>query len=237
MVRGHIHVQCCARIPQVLCYKNSTFLSNKESSLEFVTLVSFFTRSKEGKILTLKVLQPTLSGQIDRSQTLSSSTTPPCFAIELPSRGAMLHVPRECQVVSTWRWTMLRQSKSQTDHAGQNIPHFSMCWMSSLEYSRGLRTSCWFELRIEAAGFFPASKGCVQEPTTVNLVYNFCQSTILTGTYHAEYQQKCDLDQRMPSSFLDQDLSRGQLSYKRIEGAFQSLRQHTPPCVELSREI
>lgn len=59
--------------------------------------------------LLLYVLQPTLSGQMDRSETLrpltpwtlrrSSST--PCLTMLLPSLGAMEHVPRECQVVST----------------------------------------------------------------------------------------------------------------------------------------
>lgn len=74
------------------------------------------------KKLTLNVLQPTLSGQMDRSQTFRpltpwtfkrSSKTPPCGAMELPSRGAMLHVPRECQVVSTWRWTKRQSSEKK----------------------------------------------------------------------------------------------------------------------------
>jgi hypothetical protein len=57
----------------------------------------------------LYVLQPTLSGQMDKSATLrpftpctfrrSSST--PCLTMELPSLGAMEHVPSECHVVST----------------------------------------------------------------------------------------------------------------------------------------
>jgi hypothetical protein len=58
----------------------------------------------------LYVLQPTLSGQMDRSATLRPltpwtlrrSSRTPCLTIELPLRGAMEHVPRECHVVSTW---------------------------------------------------------------------------------------------------------------------------------------
>jgi len=34
--------------------------------------------------------------------------------MELPSRGAILQVPRECHVVSTWRWT--RQDVRRVAH-------------------------------------------------------------------------------------------------------------------------
>ena len=111
MISRHFHVQCSAGISQILRNKHGAFLADQQCSLN--DPLDWFPFSGMGP-LTLKVLHPTLSGQIDKSQTLRpstpwtfkrSSTTPPCLAIELPSRGAMLHVPRECQVVSTWRWT------------------------------------------------------------------------------------------------------------------------------------
>jgi len=51
-----------------------------------------------------------LTGQILRSATfrpltpctLRRSSRTPCLTMELPSLGAIEHVPRECQVVSTW---------------------------------------------------------------------------------------------------------------------------------------
>lgn len=60
---------------------------------------------------TEKVLQPTLSGQMLRSETFrfltpwtfSLSSKTPCLTMLLPFFGAMLQVPRECHVVSTWR--------------------------------------------------------------------------------------------------------------------------------------
>lgn len=91
--------------------------------MEIVMLESSYPAIDER--LTLKVLQPTLSGQMDKSQTLRpftpctfkrSSTTPPCGAKELPSRGAMLQVPRECHVVSTWRWTKEVISRVKCKH-------------------------------------------------------------------------------------------------------------------------
>lgn len=111
MVSRDLHIQISSRIAKVLRNEDCALLADKESSL-LVRMVSIWQNFKgtNKRTLTLKVLQPTLSGQIDRSQTLRpltpctlrrSSTTPPWGAIELPSRGAMLHVPRQCQVVST----------------------------------------------------------------------------------------------------------------------------------------
>lgn len=83
LVSGHLHLQCVSGVSQILCSEHCALLTNQKSSL--VSLLASI-RLRVTKSLTLKVLQPTLSGQIDKSQTLSpltpctfkrSSTTPP----------------------------------------------------------------------------------------------------------------------------------------------------------------
>lgn len=88
-------------------------ISRRSARQSWEDKVSICLRMKENRYLTLKVLQPTLSGQTERSETLSPltpwtlrrSSSTPCFTIEFPSLGPILQVPRECHVVSTWRWT------------------------------------------------------------------------------------------------------------------------------------
>ena len=106
IVRGDLHLQGFARVPQILTHEHSGLLADEKGSrvsgsLVSVTSIAFVTATH--------VLQPTLSGQILKSATLRPSTpwtfrrssSTPCLTMLLPSFGAMEQVPSECQVVST----------------------------------------------------------------------------------------------------------------------------------------
>ena len=107
VVVGHLHFEGGARVAEVLGDKGSALLADQEGGRVPVKGVN--TMLERTGVEITYVLQPTLSGQIERSATLrpltsctfrrSSST--PCLTMLLPSLGAMEHVPKLCQVDST----------------------------------------------------------------------------------------------------------------------------------------
>lgn len=112
MILRHFHIEIRTGVSKVLGSEDGAFLADQQGRLKSIN-IEYVPLKRKRKELTLKVLQPTLSGQMDKSHTLRPltpwtfrrSSTTPCLTMELPSRGAMLHVPRLCQVVSTWRCT------------------------------------------------------------------------------------------------------------------------------------
>jgi len=156
---------------------------------------------------TLKVLQPTLSGQIDKSQTLRpltpwtlrrSSTTPPWGAMELPSRGAMLHVPRQCQVVSTWRETGKKRSATVmwtiltlVTHSISRRVGYPHCCIPKV---RGLHV-CWsWELSARAA--FQVLMAWSKNLDWFSQ-YRSRLQFVKMRPYRVEYQRKCGSCQHM----------------------------------------
>lgn len=68
MIYGHLHVEVRARVSQILCSQDSAFLTNEKGSLQYhVSLSKIEVLGYE--VLTLKVLHPTLPGQMERSET------------------------------------------------------------------------------------------------------------------------------------------------------------------------
>lgn len=78
MVRRDLHVQSGAAVSEIFGSEDSTLFTDEESSLS-ITLASSYTSNQESNksvlfALTEKVLQPTLSGQILRSETFKFLT-------------------------------------------------------------------------------------------------------------------------------------------------------------------
>ncbi len=96
--RTDLHLKSLAAVSEVFSNKHSALLANKESCGIYILLSVTILCVKRCEYS--QVLQPTLSGQIERSATLrfltpwtlrrSSST--PCLTILLPSLGAMEQV-------------------------------------------------------------------------------------------------------------------------------------------------
>ena len=96
--RTDLHLKSLAAVTEVFSNKHSALLANKESCGIYVLLSAAILCVERREYS--QVLQPTLSGQIERSATLrfltpwtlrrSSST--PCLTMLLPSLGAMEQV-------------------------------------------------------------------------------------------------------------------------------------------------
>lgn len=181
MVGRDLHIQIGSRVAQVLRNQHSALFTDKESSLS-VIVVSIWQNPREAnkrdthaESVAAHIVRA--DGQVADFEALdtmniealvnNASLWRDGVALSRSHAARAEAVPGCLNVTGNYSEIVRHHDLRDYQFPSLNLPHFSMCLISSSLYSKGARASCLLELRIEAEGCFPASNGAVQEPILI----------------------------------------------------------------------